>query len=72
MWPREDDQWASHRGWQFIINQGLSDKFYPWAEKYSVEHGQLVMEALAEIYINARPKLKALYTASLVAQRMEK
>jgi len=72
MWPREDDQLASRRGWRFIIDQGLSDKFYPWAEKYSVEHGQLVMEALAEIYINARPKLKALYTASLVAQRMEK
>jgi len=72
MWPREDDQWANHKGWQFIIKQGHSAKFYPWAEKYSVEHGELVMEALAEIYINARPKLKALYTASLVAQRMEK
>jgi len=72
MWPREDDQWANHKGWQSIINQGHSDKFYPWAEKYSVEHGELDMEALAEIYINARPKLKALYIASLVAQRMEK
>lgn len=72
MWFREDDGWDGNRGWQFLIRQNHSDKFYSWAEKYSVEHGQLVMEALAEIYINARPKLKALYTASLVAQRMEK
>ena len=72
MWPREDDQWANHKGWKFIINQGHSDKFYSWAENYSVDHGEFGMEALAEIYINARPKLKDLYIASLVANRMEK
>lgn len=71
MWPRQDDSWASHRGWQFLIGRNHSVKFYSWAKKYSVEHGERSMEALAEIYINARPTLKKKYIASLVAQRME-
>jgi len=62
---------AVHSGWHFLVCQGLSEGFYKWADKHTKEHGDLLMEVLADMYINARPKLKALYTAEQVARRME-
>ena len=66
------DDWLNNRAWQFIISQGHSDKFYKWSEKYTKDHGDYLMEGLADMYIDARPKLKAMYIASLVVRRMEK
>jgi len=57
--------------WEFLLVKGHNRQFNDWSQEYTKVNGGQTVEALAEIYINARPKLKALYIASLVAQRME-
>lgn len=66
------EDWTFLGAWGFIVSEGQGPKFHKWCEQFGEEHGDYLMETLADMYLNARPKLKAKYTAELVARRMEK
>ena len=66
------DEWGSFGAWGFIVSVGQGPKFHKWCEQFDEEAKDYLMETLADMYLNARPKLKAQYIAEKVAKRMEK